>query len=144
MDCACFGFEAKHIIDHWLVQLEPSNSASGFRLARGPDGETILSAKVQCLVAQNNEIRVYGGLGALADSDGLVRVVFGNERPREPFEEIPFHCTHWRTMNYMRGWWSGRAYRVVPAPAIQGSSAMMTAVWAASLTTRHIMPRRGT
>ena len=84
-------FEANDIVDHWLVKLEPSNSASGFQLARGPDGETILSAKVQCLVAQNNEIRVYGGLGALADSDGLVRVVFGNERLREPFEEIP--CT---------------------------------------------------
>ena len=83
-------FEAKDIVGHWLVQLEPSNSASGFQLAHGPDGEILPSARVQCLIDQNNEIRLHGGLGALADSDGLVRVVFGEARLREAFEE--FEC----------------------------------------------------
>lgn len=84
-------FEAKNIIGHYLVQLEPSNAASGLQLARGPDGEILQSAAVQGFIDQNNQIRCHGRLEALADIDGLVRVVSGEARLRETFEELP--CT---------------------------------------------------
>ena len=82
-------FEAKNIIARCLVQLEPSNTASGLKLARGPDGQVLLSAAVQGFIDQNNQIRCHGGLEALADTDGLVRVIFGEARLREAFEEVP-------------------------------------------------------
>ena len=45
-------FEAKHVVGRRMLQLERSNVAtSGLQLARGPDGEVILSAPVPCKVS---------------------------------------------------------------------------------------------
>ena len=82
-------FQAKDVVGRRMVQLEPSNAASGLQLARGPDGEVIVSAPVQGFIDHDDQLRVHGGLGALADVDGLVRVVFGEVRLTEAFEEIP-------------------------------------------------------
>ena len=82
-------FDVQDIVGHLLVKLKPSDSASGFQLARGSDGQPILSVTVQCCISRDNEIRLWGGLGALADNDGLVRVVFGDRALKESYEDVP-------------------------------------------------------
>ena len=84
-------FDAQDIVGKLLVKLEPTSSGNEFQIARGSDGQPILSAKVQCFISRNNEIRLYGSLGPLADEDGLVRVVFGDRALQEPYEDVP--CT---------------------------------------------------
>ena len=84
-------FEAQDIVGKLLVKLEPTPSGNEFQIARGSDGQPILSAKVQCFISRSNEIRLYGSLGPLADEDGLVRVVFGDTALQEPYEDVP--CT---------------------------------------------------
>ena len=70
-------FEVRYISGQMLVKLNPTPSGQGFEIASGPDGQPVLSAKVQCAMSQTDEIRTYGPLGPLADADGLVRVLFG-------------------------------------------------------------------
>ena len=83
-------FQAENVVGRRMLQLERSNVAtSGLQLARGPDGEVILSAPVQGFMSPDDQLRVHGWLEVLADVDGLIRVVFGEVPLTEPYENKP-------------------------------------------------------
>ena len=84
-------FQVQDIVGKLMVKLKATSSGNAFEIARGLASEPVLSAEVQCVISRNGEIRLYGGLGACADDDGLVRVLFGDIALKESYEDVP--CT---------------------------------------------------
>ena len=94
----CTRFQIQDIIHKYLIQLETTSTKDRFKIKYDEQSKALLSeGPVNALVDTNGQIRIYGGLAAIADANNMVRVSFGTEKLCEDFEDK--ECADIRTLN---------------------------------------------
>ena len=81
-------FQVEEIVGRYLVMLEQDRTGQ-LVLARDDNGKVILSGgPVSAMLTLTQNKRLFGPVAPLIDSGGAVRVLFGDEKLTEEFEEL--------------------------------------------------------